>query len=449
MQRVPPNDISAEVVTLGSMILSPEAIAKAREIVTAEDFYRPAHGMIFAAILELADSGSPVDLVTLPSLMEDKAQLKPIGGIDYLDKVLEGTPSAANAEYYAKIVRDKAARREVISLAIKAQDTAYEDQRLPVTEIVGQTQDALHNLGRRLVDVSSECDLSAASGEIMKRLEDAFMNGMEVSAGISTGFDRFDKSFGGLRKGHLITLAGATGSGKSTLALNIASNVADQGHSVLYVSAEMTCQELATRLLQSRAGVWGSRMIDGKLTPDDWNRLTEADGVCRKHKIYLCGRALDLAGIAQKARDCRTRWYQDIGLIVIDYLGIMRMPHAREMRERFTLMTGGLKRLAMMLDCPIMMLSQLNRDGVRDGKPPSLYSLKESGSIENDSNEVILLHCPQPNQILTEQGGKQYVSVWASVAKARDGETTKWKSQSDDGIVLAWTPGQTLFQPWS
>jgi replicative DNA helicase len=118
------------------------------------------------------------------------------------------------------------------------------------------------------------------------------------------------------------------------------------------------------------------------------------------------------------------------------------------MRERFTLMTGGLKRLAMMLDCPIMMLSQLNRDGVRDGKPPSLYSLKESGSIENDSNEVILLHCPQPKKILTEPGGKQYVSVWASVAKARDGEVTQWLDKDENGIVLAWTPGQTLFRPW-
>jgi replicative DNA helicase len=447
-QLVPPNDIEAEACVLGSMMLDEKAIGVAREIVIEADFYRPAHRLLFAGLCRLADAREPVNLVMINSKLQDL--LPQIGGIEYAVSLVEGVPNAGIVDYYAKIVRDKAMLRETITIGQWASQAAHELNASPQA-IADAAQDKLHKLSRRLRDNHHELSIAPAIRSVMADLEARYMAGKDCAQpGIQTGYHRIDESIHGLRPGHLVTLAAATGAGKTSFALNVAANAASQGHGVLYVSAEMTAAELATRLLSSRSGVWGSKLVNANLTPEDWTQLGNADMQLSPLKIYLAGRAMDLAGIASKTRELRQQWQQSVGLIVVDYLGIMRLPQARDLRERIGLMTAGLKSLAMELECAVLMLSQFNREEVKTGKPPSLYGLKESGSIENDSNEVILLHKPMPIEILTDNRGQQYESVWCQIAKARDGTVTAWPSQDVlSGIVLGWRGRETQFYNWS
>jgi replicative DNA helicase len=445
--RIPPQDIGAETCVLGGMMLQPAAVAKAAGLLVETDFYRPAHVDLFRVMLGMQAARQPIDLVTLKDALSTAGLLERVGGIEYVGDIVDGVPDAANVEYYANIVRDASIKRELIAMATEIIADGYAKTEI-ASDLLKKYQTRLYEIHRMAKPKrGQEATLGQAVRTVMADLEDRYLHGKTASARWNTGFDAIDDAIHGLRPGHLITLAAATGAGKTTLAMNIAACVAGQGAGVLFVSGEMLPPELAQRVLQAYSGISGNAIHSAQLRPDDWTCLNDAEAVLKALPCHIVGRAMDLAGIALKAQQVASQWQVPIGLVVVDYLQIMHLPPGREMRERIGAMTSGLKQLAMDLQCPVMMLSQFNREEAKSKKPPSLYGLKESGSIENDSNVVVLLHKPEPVQLWHDSEGQAWVVVWAQVAKARDGKTTRWPDgqQDEGGIKLLWQPNRTRF----
>ncbi len=451
--RVPPNDIAAEAVTLGSMILKSSIVPEIKGVVSADDFYRPAHQSIFDAICKMMDRREPVDLVTLPNALKLAGSLELIGGIDYLSDLVESTPDSTNAEYYAKIVKDKSVKRQMIVAAGELSQKAYDDSddAEAINSLAQQRLFDIANRGRR--QGGSEADIHSAARAALD-LAQKIQDNPNKFGGIPTGFFKLDNAIGKLRRGHLITVAGKTGAGKSVLALNIAVNAADKGARVLYISAEMTPVELAQRAMQARAGISGSRLQNGSLQVKHWERLYSAEEGLADLKLQIIGRSLTIAEIGLKARELAIKWGGPIDLIVIDYIQIMTM-QGKDLRTSLTEFTRGLKMLAMELNTTIIGVSQIVRPRSvpnRTQQLPTMFDLKESGSIENDSNAVLLLHRPEPVNKYRDANDRSFIEVWLRAEKVRDGTTTPWPADGEDAsspsIRLAWYPSLTLFLPF-
>lgn len=444
--RIPPQDIGAETCVLGGMMLQPAAVAKASDMLADADFYRPAHQDLFRAMLAMQAERQPIDLVTIRDRLAQAGALERVGGIEYVAEIVDGVPDAANIEYYANIVREASIKRELIAMATEILQDAY-TRTETAADLLKKYQARLYDIHRMAKPRrGAESTIGQAVRTVMADLEERYLHGKTASHRWNTGFDEIDAAIHGLRPGHLVTLAAATGAGKTTLGMNMAANVAAQGGGVLFVSGEMLPAELAQRVLQAHSGVSGNVIHSAELRPEDWTRLNDSEAALKALPVYIVGRAMDLAGIALKAQQVASQWPCPLGLIVVDYLQIMHLPPGREMRERIGAMTAGLKRLAMDLQVPVVILSQFNREESKSKKPPSLYGLKESGSIENDSNVVVLLHKPEPIQLWHDSDRQAWVVVWAQVAKCRDGKTTRWPEEPDDGsIKLLWQPSRTRF----
>lgn len=453
--QVPPHQLEAELCVVGSGILKPDCLPEVRQLLEASDFYRSANRILFDTLWQMHLSGQEIDAVTVKAHLEKHGLFERIGGIEYFAEVLN-VPSAASVMDYAKIVREKAIYRALIAVGLELVKDAYAANDDPA-DVMLNAQKAIYLLDRRAnSNGRQEKELQEAIAAVKAGAEAAQLahdEGRIVTGRMFTGYRQIDRCITGLRPGHLTTLAAATGAGKTTLALNIAANVAEQGGGVLYISGEMTAEELAQRILQARPGVWGSKILRGDLEVKDWTALHQAEGELENHRVYLCGRAMGLEEIAAKVTEVGQRWRQPVNLVVVDYLQIMRLPKGRDRYERVSEMSTGLKALASELGLTVLMLSQLNRDFARSGQPPQLHQLKESGSIENDSNEVLLLHKPEVNGgpvIVTDTDGRSYIETWLQVSKARDGEITAWPSQGNGrGIRLRWNPKFTLFRDWT
>lgn len=445
-ERIPPQAIDAETCVLGAMLLDVQAVMAARTVLAADDFYRPAHQIIYAGLLEMTDNRSRVDLVTARHHFTSKNTLAEVGGIEYLVGLVEGVPNTANMEYYAKIVKDCSVRRSLIVMAKELADDSYRGMT-QADDLLSGYQQKLYDLDRRTKTLrGNESTLADAAAVVMKRAEEASQGGAVV--GVNSGFARLDEAIHGFRPGHLTTLGAGPGVGKTSLALRFCANVARNGGTCLYISAEMPADELAQRFLQSEADVFGGLILDGTLRVDDWQRLNDAEAVLKGWNVYLVGKALDLAHIALKTRETATRFSSHVDLVVVDYLQIMRLPDGGDTREKVTRFTSGLKQLALELGVPILALSQFARESMKAKQLPTMHDLKESGSIENDSNEVLLLHRPDPiRRILLNN--REHIECWLKVAKCRDGMTTPWpndQTPSEHEIRVKWFPGQTRFE---
>ena len=448
--RIPPQDLEAEVCVIGSMMLAEPAIGIARAILAADDFYSPKHRIIYAGLLAMAEANTPIDLVTARDFFTTAGTLEALGGIDYLVAVVDGVPSTANVEYYARSVRDKAIKRRLIQIGQDMSRDAYESQDA-AEAMLSTSQQALYALDHRLKALAgNEATLGDALHNVMATAEQTQLNPDSTDInGYQTGYRGIDDCIHRLHPGHLIVVGAATGAGKTTWATNVTTNVAFTGGTALYFSAEMTPEEMAQRVLQAEAGVWGTNIQSGHLTAQDWTALANAEGILRNLPVYIVGRACTLGEIALKTRETAARFKRPISLVVVDYIQIQRLPAARDLRERVGEFTRGLKQIAMDLHVPVMALSQFRRDPSQAGRCPTMHDLKESGSIENDSNAVILLHKPLPMIQDRDTAGKTYTEVWAQVAKCRSGPTTEWPQANpgpeDKGIRLKWYSGTTRF----
>jgi replicative DNA helicase len=420
--RTPPQDIVAEQCVLGGMLLSKDAIADVVEVLRPTDFYRPAHQTVYDAVLDLYGRGEPADPVTIAAELTRDGLLERIGGAPYLHTLIASVPTAANAGYYAAIVRERAVLRRLIEAGTKVVQLGYGAVGAAggdVDEVVDRAQAAVYEVVERR-NSEDYVPLETAMMSTLAELEAIEGHGGEMS-GVPTGFRDLDELTNGLHAGQLIVIAGRPGLGKSTLGLDFLRNASIK-HSLAAVlfSLEMGKSEITMRLLSAEARVPLQRMRTGHMNDDDWNKLARRMGEAASAPMFLDDSPnMTMMEIRAKARRLKQR--HDLRLVVLDYLQLMSSPRRVESRQQEVAeMSRSLKLLAKELEVPVVAISQLNRGAEqRSDKRPQLADLRESGAIEQDADMVILLHREDAYEKESPRAGEADLIV----AKNRNGPT--------------------------
>jgi replicative DNA helicase len=388
--RTPPQDANAEMSTLGGMLLSKDAIGDVIELVQAGDFYRPNHGTIYDAIVKLYNANEPADAVLVAAKLADDGDLARVGGAPYLQELMASVPTAASAGYYARIVAERAVLRRLIEAGTRIVQNGYGGG--DVDEIVDRAQQEIYKVTDRRAgdDFKVLADLLQPT---LDEIEAVSAHG-GVMTGIPTGFTDLDRLLNGLHPGQLVIVAGRPGLGKSTAALDFVRNASIRhNHAAAIFSLEMSQVEITMRLLSAEARVPLHVLRSGQLTDDDWTKMARRMGEISEAPLFVDDDAsMNLMQIRAKARRLKKR--HDLKLIVVDYLQLMTSPKRTESRQQEVAeLSRGLKLLAKEVECPVIAVSQLNRGPEqRTDKRPQLSDLRESGSIEQDADVVILLH---------------------------------------------------------
>ncbi|MFR9673099.1 replicative DNA helicase [Streptomyces sp. TR06-5] len=419
-ERVPPQDLEAEQSVLGGMLLSKDAIADVVEALKGQDFYRPAHETIYQAILDLYAKGEPADPITVAAELTRRGEIGRVGGPGYLHTIVQSVPTAANALYYAEIVHERAVLRRLVEAGTRITQMGYAADG-DVDEIVNSAQSEIYAVTE---ERTSEDYLPLA--DIMEGALDeieAIGSRSGQMTGVPTGFTDLDSLTNGLHPGQMVVIAARPAMGKSTLALDFARacSIKNNMPSVIF-SLEMGRNEIAMRLLSAEARVALHHMRSGSMTDEDWTRLARQMPSVTDAPLYIDDSPnLSMMEIRAKCRRLKQR--NDLQLIVIDYLQLMqtggsRRPESRQ--QEVSEMSRNLKLLAKELEVPVIALSQLNRGPEqRTDKKPMVSDLRESGSIEQDADMVILLHREDAYEKESPRAGEADLIV----AKHRNGPT--------------------------
>jgi replicative DNA helicase len=391
MDRMPPQDIAAEASVLGAMLLSKDAISDAVEIVKDVDFYRPAHQIIFNTILQAFVHDQPADAVTIAAELNKIGELNKVGGPSYLHTLVSGVPTAANADFYARIVRERAILRRLVEAGTRIVQMGYAGNG-EVDDIVDRAQAEVYEVTEKRTSEDFR-PLGELMPGVLEEIE-SFSNRKEGLVGVPTGFEDLDRLTNGLHPGQLVIVAARPGMGKSTLAMDFAraASIRNNMPSVFF-SLEMSSSEIMMRLLSAESGIELGAIRSGKLNENQWTVLAKHMGDLANHPMYLDDSPnLTMMEIRAKARRLKQR--HDIKLIVVDYIQLMSSGRKVESRQQeVSEFSRQMKLLAKELEVPVVALSQLNRGPeTRTDKRPMLSDLRESGSLEQDADMVILIH---------------------------------------------------------
>ena len=390
IERTPPQDLIAEQSVLGGMLLSKDAISDVVEILKDRDFYRPAHELIFDAIVDLYGRGEPADAITVSAELTKRGDIARAGGAPYLHTLINSVPTAANAGYYAKIVRERAIARRLVEAGTKIVQLGY--------SVEGEIDDAVDQAQVEVYQVT-ERRASEDYVQLNTLLEETFDEMERISKGVGpegvlSGFRDLDKLTNGFHPSNMIVIAARPAVGKSTLALDIVRNAAiHEKKTAVIFSLEMSRSEITMRMLSAESRVSLNSIRSGALTDDEWARLARRMGEISDAPLFIDDSAnLSMMEIRAKARRLKQR--HDLKLIVIDYLQLMSSGKKVENRQQeVSEFSRHLKLMAKELDIPVIAISQLNRSPEqRADKKPMLSDLRESGAIEQDADMVILLH---------------------------------------------------------
>ncbi|QNP71639.1 replicative DNA helicase [Streptomyces roseirectus] len=418
-ERVPPQDLDAEQSVLGGMLLSKDAIADVVEILKGHDFYKPAHETIYTAILDVYAKGEPADPITIAAELTKRGEINKVGGASYLHTLVQTVPTAANAEYYAEIVHERAVLRRLVEAGTRITQMGYAGDD-DVDEIVNRAQAEIYAVTEQR---TSEDYLPL--GDIMEGALDeieAIGSRSGEMTGVPTGFTDLDSLTNGLHPGQMIVIAARPAMGKSTLALDFAraASIKNNLASVIF-SLEMGRNEIAMRLLSAEARVALHHMRSGTMTDEDWTRLARRMPEVSAAPLYIDDSPnLSMMEIRAKCRRLKQR--NDIKLVIIDYLQLMQSGGKRSesRQQEVSDMSRNLKLLAKELEVPVIALSQLNRGPEqRTDKKPMVSDLRESGSIEQDADMVILLHREDAYEKESPRAGEADIIV----GKHRNGPT--------------------------
>jgi len=389
--KLPPQNLEAEQSILGGILIENEAINRVIEILDADDFYRDAHRKIFDALINLSERDEPADLITLTNELRKTDQLDVIGGASYLASLIDSVPTAANIEYYAKIVKEKAILRKLIQTSTEIITQSYED-RGDVEGFLDEAERAIFEISERRVRPSFYPikDIVKDSFKILERLYEK----KELITGIPSGFKELDRLTAGFQQSDLIIIAGRPSMGKTAFCLNLAQYAAiEKKTTVAVFSLEMSKEQLGIRMLCSEAHVEGTKLRSGFLSESDWPRLTIAAGNLSEAPIYIDDTAaLTVLELRAKAR--RLKSDRGLGLLVIDYLQLMKGRSRVESRQQeISEISRSLKGLAKELNIPVIAVSQLSRKTEeRTGNRPQLSDLRESGAIEQDADLILFIY---------------------------------------------------------
>lgn len=418
IDRNPPQDLAAEQSVLGAMLMSKEAIADAVETVKGRDFYRPANELVFDAIVDLYGRGEPADAVTVSAELERRGELERAGGKVYMADLLGSVSIAQNASYYARIVADKAVLRRLVEASMKISQMGYQGQG-EVADIVDAAQQALYEVseGKTSDDYHPLSELFESAYDEMEAIE---ARG-DSMAGIPTGFTDLDELTNGFQPGQMIIVAARPAMGKSTLGLDFARAASiKNGLTAAIFSLEMGRNEIVMRLLSAEASIELSRMRGGRMNEEDWQRLVDKTTQISTAPLFIDDSPnLTMMEIRAKAR--RLKQQHDLKLVIIDYMQLMTSGKKVESRQlEVSEFSRQIKLLAKELEIPVIALSQLNRGPEqRTDKKPMMSDLRESGSLEQDADMVILLHREDVYDKESQRAGEADFIV----AKHRNGPT--------------------------
>ena len=395
VDRVPPQAVDAEIAVLGAMLLQSEAASKVVDILDENSFYKTAHKKIFRAAVVLFERNEPIDVVTLGNELEKRKELEEVGGAYYLTELVERNPSAANIEYHAKIVQEKALRRQLIEVSNEISGEAYSGKD-DAPSIIDRAEQKIF----RLSDSRLRQGFSPIGPVLHRTFEtiESFHGRKGGVTGIPTGFTRLDELTAGLQNSELIVLAGRPSMGKTALALNMARNAAvENGIGVGIFSLEMAAYQLTLRMLCSEARVDQHKVRTGRLPNEEWVKLSTSVGQLAEAPVFIDDTpAISILEIRAKAR--RLKSEHNIGLVVIDYLQLVRGTPGVESRQiEISMISQSMKALAKELDVPVLALSQLSRAVETRGgeRRPILSDLRESGAIEQDADVVMFIYRPE------------------------------------------------------
>lgn len=392
LRKVPPQNLEAESSVLGGILLENEAINRVLEVLTPEDFYRESHRRIFRAMIEICDRSEPVDLITLSDFLKVKGDLEVVGGSAYLASLASAIPTAANIHFYARIVREKAIRRYLISAATEIATKGYEDQE-NVDEYLDEAEKVIFDISEKRVRGSF-----VMIGEMIRdsiKMVERLYERKEMVTGVPSGFKDLDRLTAGFQPSDLIVIAGRPSMGKTALCLNIATHAAFGGHGVAVFSLEMAKEQLVLRMLCSEARIDHSKVRSGYLADREFPALVMAAGRLAETPIYIDDTpAISVLELRAKARRLVRDRDKKIGLIIVDYLQLMRGSGGAPNREQeISEISRSMKALAKELNIPVIAVSQLNRRVEdRGDKRPMMADLRESGAIEQDADVIAFVY---------------------------------------------------------
>lgn len=426
LTKLPPQNLEAERFVLGAVLIENDALMKAAEVVREEDFYREAHRTLFRAMLDISSQGEPIDLITLTEHLKNADRLEKVGGAAYLAQLTEVIPTAANIRNHGKVVRYKAVLRGLINTATEIAARGYQE--------TDKVEDLL-DFAEREIFAISEQQVKQGFVSVKSALKDAFSaierlyERKEEITGVPTGLTDLDKKTAGFQPSDLIIIAGRPSMGKTALALTMAQHAGIEGNEpVAIFSLEMAKDQLLTRMLCSEARIDATRVRTGHLTDRDWPKLSTAAGRLSESNIFIDDTpALTVIELRTRAR--RLKAEHGLGLIVVDYLQLMRGRNSDSREQEISDISRSLKALAKELNVPVVALSQLSR-AVESRKPPvpMLSDLRESGAIEQDADVVMFVYreefykeCECGEDIACECGRRGRADI--IIGKQRNGPT--------------------------
>jgi len=418
LEKLPPQNLEAEMAVLCSMLIEEEAISYAIEILNEDSFYKEAHKIIFNAIVSLYNKSRVADIVTLIDELKKRGALEDVGGINYLTSLTTSVPTAANVRHYAKIVKEKSLLRNLIASATTIVSEAYEAQE--------DADDLLDKAERMIFEITSKkieggfVSLKEIIKDSIETIDSLYQRKTNIT-GIPTGFHDFDRLTAGLQPSDLIVVAGRPSMGKSAFAASVSEHVGvTEKLPVAIFSLEMSKEQLVQRMLCSHARVDANKVRTGFLSQSDWPRLTNAAGKLSEAPIYIDDSpALSILELRGKAR--RLKSQHDVQLIIVDYLQLLQSPTRAENRQQeIADISRSLKSLAKELNVPLVAISQLSRGPERrEDRRPQLADLRESGAIEQDADVVTLLFREEFYTPTEENRGVAELTI----AKQRNGPT--------------------------
>ena len=418
VDRLPPQNIEAEQSVLGSLLIDRNAIVQVAPFLRPEDYYREAHGRIYAAVLDLHERREPADFVTLSDELERRGQLEFIGGPAYLTSLISSVPTSIHVEHYAHIVERTAVLRRLIEAAGKIAGLAYEEAE-EVDVVVDRAEQILFDVSHSRVS-RGLLSIKRVLTRYYDRIEYLHQHQGEM-VGLPTGFIDLDKLLGGLQRSDLIIVAGRPGMGKSSLALTVAHSVALKHNAVVALfSLEMSGEQLVQRLIAGETGISSQRLRVGDIRDVEWDKFVKASGTLAETAIFVDDTpSPSPMELRTKCRRLAAEYGLD--LIIVDYMQLMRSGVRSENRvQEVSYISRSLKALARELDVPVVAVSQLSRAiEARQDKRPVLSDLRESGSIEQDADVVLFIYRPELYQEDTDR--KNVIDIL--VAKHRNGPT--------------------------
>lgn len=426
--RIPPQNLEAEQSILGGLMLDREALDQVGDMLLAEDFYKPGHQKIYNAIKDLHSKGQPIDIITVTNVLQSEGTMEMVGGPEYLISLLDKTISSANIASHAKIVKDKATLRRLIATNSQLIEKAYNQDFVDVESFVDQAESEIFKIGENKTQTGLVGSMEIVKASIQK-IEELYKNKAEIT-GIGTGFKKLDEMTAGLHPGEMTIIAARPSMGKTAFSLNIAQHVALRlKKTVAYFSLEMGKESMMMRMLSAESKVSMSEIRNGRIQDSAWPKLINAASALSEASIFID----DTPGVSPfeiRSRARRLKAEHGLDVIMIDYLQLMSMKQKYNSREQEVAeISKSLKAIAKELQIPIIALAQLNR-GVegRTEKKPMLSDLRESGSIEQDADVIMMLY---RDDYYDKENPEKQGHAEVIVGKQRNGATGPVKLRFD------------------